>query len=265
MYSLLLTDRLIIQNAAPRHANAMGRLQRRVFPTLSASELLTAEHFAKHIEIFPEGQFVILFDGVVIGSTSTFRTVYPKSRHTFLEATGNLWISSHNPEGEWLYGFDLGIDPDMQGLGLGRLLYRARSEICRKLGMAGQVIVGMPSGYGKLSSSLPFGDYYQQVIDQNVFDPTVSMQMRMGFEPQVVIPDYLEDPKGGNYGVMMTLPTEKIVAMPKMAAREIEARLVQMMGETLESRIERDRVTTTPEAPVIEPVESFRPEETSRK
>jgi predicted N-acetyltransferase YhbS len=232
MYSRRITKALTIQCAEKQHAAAMAELQRKVFPTLSANELLTEKHFAEHISIFPEGQLVALLNGEVIGSTSTFRTKFPSHKHTFLEATGNLWLNTHDNEGEWLYGFDMGVDPDFRGIGLGRLMYKARGEICVDLGLEGQVIVGMPSGYGKVMSKVPFETYYDQMLNNIVFDPTVSMQMKMGFSPVAVISDYLVDPKCGNYGVLMTLAANNKVADPKLTANQISDKII----EILESR-----------------------------
>lgn len=230
MYERHLTTALSIQNATADHAQAMAVLQKRVFPTLSATELLTADHFAEHIRLFRRGQFVALLNGEVIGSTSTFRTRFPNSQHTFLEVTGNLSLSTHDESGDWLYGFDLGVDPDFRGLGLGRLLYRARSEMALRLGLKGQVIVGMPSGFGKVMEKMSFDNYYKQIISKAVFDPTVSMQMKMGFSPCGIIPEYLEDPKCGNFGVMMTLPADQNVDEPKMNGDQIAAKIAESLA-----------------------------------
>ncbi|HEY4286093.1 MAG TPA: hypothetical protein VGN00_03250, partial [Puia sp.] len=35
-------------------------------------------------------------------------------------AIGNGWMSHHQPEGEWLYGLDMGINPEFRGRGRGR-------------------------------------------------------------------------------------------------------------------------------------------------
>lgn len=230
MFLKKLSHNLLIRTARPSDGQAMADLQRRVFPTLSAAELLTEEHFRQHIETFPEGQVVVVHGSRLVASTSTFRCHYPSSAHTFLEITGNLSICTHNPQGEWLYGFDMGVDPALQGLGLGRYLYCARQEIARSLNMQGQVIVGMPSGYGKRSAYLPFDEYYRQLLSGEIFDPTISVQMKVGFEPEAVIANYLEDPKCGNYGVMMKLAVEKTVAAPALAAHELEGRIAQKFG-----------------------------------
>ena len=229
MFLKQITKKLLIRTALTSDGKAMGELQRRVFPTLSAAELLTAEHFCRHIEVFQQGQLVVVFGSQLIASTSTFRCHYPSRHHTFLDITGNRLISTHDPLGPWLYGFDMGVDPALQGLGLGRYLYAARQEIARSLSMQGQVIVGMPSGYGKVSSSVPFDDYYAQLLRGELFDPTVSVQLKMGFEPEAVIANHLEDPKCGNYGIMMKLTVEKTVPAPTLAPSELEERIAQKL------------------------------------
>lgn len=230
MFLKKLSETLCVRNAIASDAGAMADLQRRVFPTLSAAELLAEKHFSRHIETFPEGQLVVMYGKRLIASTSTFRCRYPSPDHTFLGITGDLLIGTHDCSGEWLYGFDMGVEPALQGLGLGRYLYSARQEIARLLNMRGQVIVGMPAGYGKCSASLPFEEYYAQLLRGEIFDPTVSIQMKMGFEPEAVIADYLQDPKCGNYGVMMKLVIEKMVSAPALAGHELEARIAQKIG-----------------------------------
>ena len=227
MFLKQITAKLLVRNALPSDGRAMEDLQRRLFPTISAAELLTEEHFCRHIEIFPQGQLVIVYGTQLIASASTLRCRYPSTNHTFLGITGNLFIDTHDPMGEWLYGLDMGVDPALQGLGLGRYLYAARHEIAKSLNMSGQVIVGVPSGYGKVRDSLPFDEYYSRLLRGEIFDPTVSVQMKMGFEPEGVIANYLEDPKCGNYGVMMKLAVEKIVATPTLTPYELEARIAQ--------------------------------------
>ena len=256
MYLKKLTDRLVLRNALPADAGAMGDLQRRVFPTLSPSELLTERHFAQHIKTFPEGQLVVTFNNTVIASTSTLRCRYPSPRHTFLEITGDLTICTHDPDGEWLYGFDMGVDPALQGLGFGRYLYAARNEIARMLNMSGQVITGMPSGYGKVKATLPFDEYYTRLLSGEVFDPTVSVQMKMGFEPDAVIADYLNDPKCGNYGVMMKLSADRVIPYPRMAVEDLEMRVSDVLTHGtggLQAAVEIDRSPAGADARSVAP------------
>jgi len=94
---------------------------------------------------------------------------------------------------------------------LARILYRARHDIARQLGLRGQLTVGMMSGYGALGYDMSGSAYYEELIAGKRFDPTISTQMKIGFEPVALIPDYVSDPVCGNYGVLIKLDIEKAV------------------------------------------------------
>ncbi|WP_431216850.1 hypothetical protein ACQ86N_21200 [Puia sp. P3] len=202
---------MTVQPMLPGHAEALEQLQRIVFPTLSAGERLRAEQYLRHLEIFPGGQFVLTTtagqDATVIGMTSTMRTDFDLAdyQHSFSETSGGGWLTRHQPEGEWLYGLDMGIHPDWRGRGGARLLYRARQLLVRRLGLAGQSTVGMMNGYGAFSDRLSGGEYYRQWLNGERDDPTLTRQRNIGFEPLGLIPDYLHDPACGNYGVLLRL------------------------------------------------------------
>jgi hypothetical protein len=96
-------------------------------------------------------------------------------------------------------------------LGLARLLYRARQAITRQLGLRGQITVGMMSGYGKVSNAITGNQYYAELVAGQRTDPTVTPQMKIGFEPIALVPDYLNDPVCGNFGVLIKLALDKNV------------------------------------------------------
>jgi len=200
----------------PRHAEALEELQRIVFPTLSAGERLRAEQYLRHLEVFPEGQFVLTATvaagqpqekELVIGMTTTMRTDFDLSdhHHSFFETSGGGWLTRHQPAGIWLYGLDMGIHPDYRGRGGARLLYRARQLLVRRLGLNGQLTVGMMNGYGAVSDRLSGEEYYRQWLAGDRDDPTLTRQRSIGFEPLGLIPGYLHDPACGNYGVLLRL------------------------------------------------------------
>ena len=201
----------------PRHAEALEQLQRIVFPTLSAGEQLRAEQYLRHLELFPGGQFVLTTvagqDGTIIGMTSTMRTDFDLTdyHHSFSGTSGGGWMTRHQPEGEWLYGLDMGIHPDWRGRGGARLLYRARQLLVRRLGLRGQLTVGMMNGYGAVSDRLSGEEYYRQWLIREREDPTLTRQRNIGFEPLGLIPDYLHDPACGNYGVLLRLDADREV------------------------------------------------------
>lgn len=211
MYQKELAQGYRIQQTQAAHAKALDVLQRLVFPTLAEEERMAERHYLHHLQIFPEGQLVLLHDDELIGMSSSIRYHLNLKDHTFLEVSDNLWFNTHEPAGDWLYGMDMGIHPAYRGKGLARQMYRARQEVCQNLGLKGQIIVGMPNGYAHYAQALSLEDYYQAIVEGRIYDPTVSTQMRMGAEPHHLIHNYLDDPQCGNAGVMMILPVEKEV------------------------------------------------------
>jgi GNAT superfamily N-acetyltransferase len=211
VYSVALKEGLYLQNTQPQHAEALEALQALVFPTLSPEERMAARHYLHHLKLFPEGQFIILDGDQPVAMTTTIRYHYAVEDHTFLEISDNLWMNTHEPQGAWLYGMDVGVHPDYRGKGLARALYRARQELCRRLGLKGQMTVGMSNGYLPYSAQMSLDAYYERLKNGHLTDPTISVQQKIGFELVRLIHGYLEDPQCGNGGVLMVLPVEKSV------------------------------------------------------
>lgn len=204
---------LAVVRTGPEHAERLAELQRIVFPTLAPEQRFSAAHYRKHVELFPEGQFCVLDGDRVVGMTSTIRMNFDfdHPRHTFAEVIQGGWLTSHDPAGRWLYGADLGVHPAYRRRGIARMLYRARHDTVRALGLAGQVTVGMPSGYGALKDQLSAQQYYAELVAGTRSDPTISAQRAIGFELRGLIPDYIDDPVCDRYGIVLVLPAEREV------------------------------------------------------
>lgn len=211
MYFKTLASGLQLQNTQPQHAAALAALQALVFPTLSEAERMAERHYLHHLNLFPEGQFVVLNGDQPVAMSSTIRYHLAMEDHTFLEISDNLWLNTHEPEGDWLYGMDMGVHPDYRGQGLARELYRARQEVCRQLGLKGQITVGMPNGYAAHADQWTLEQYYERLVKGEIKDPTVSAQQKIGFQLVRLIHHYLDDPTCGHGGVLMVLPVEQPV------------------------------------------------------
>lgn len=224
-YRRVLPGGLVIASARPEHAPQLEELQRVVFPTLADEERFKAPHYLKHLELFPEGQFVGLDGDRVVAATATIRLHFDFEHvtHTFGEIIQGGWLTSHEPDGDWLYGADIGVRPDYRGRGLAQGLYAARQQLVWELGLKGQVTAGMMSGYGAVKDRMSAEEYYEGLVSGRINDPTLSMQQKVGFEFRGLLKDYLQDPVCDNYGVLIVLDAAKDVpgaVRPASTARQ---------------------------------------------
>jgi 4-aminobutyrate aminotransferase / (S)-3-amino-2-methylpropionate transaminase / 5-aminovalerate transaminase len=212
-YYRKLPDGLVVLHTRPEHAPQLEELQRICFPTLADAERFKAPHYLKHLELFPDGQFVVLDGDIVVGATTTLRLDFDFNHvtHTFAEIIQGGWLTSHQRDGEWLYGADIGVRPEYRGRGLATALYAARQEVVWRLGLKGQVTAGMMRDYGAVKHRVSAGEYYRGVVERRITDSTLSMQMGAGFEPKALLENYLNDPSCDNYSVLLVLGAEKDV------------------------------------------------------
>ena len=213
-YKETLPGGIIITRMQETHATQLEALQRLVFPALSEEELLHADQYRHHVKLFPEGQFVALDNDKVIGATTSMRyhfDIQHPEQHTFFEVMGGGWLTTHDPQGDWLYGIDVSVDPAYRNKGIARALYRARQHTCRALGLKGQMTVGMLNGYAKVQHEMTIEIYYEKVKAKQLFDPTVSVQEKIGFKITGLMKDYLNDPTCGNAGAVIVLDAAKEV------------------------------------------------------
>lgn len=205
----ILNNEFLLRNATAEDVIQMEYVQRQCYPSLHESELLNREHFINHIKIFPEGQFVIEKEGVIIGSTSTMKVYFPEENKSFLDETDDLWITNkHKSEGDWMYGIDMGVLPEYRGLGLSREMYFARQEVCEKFKLKGQVIAGMTIGYGRLRDKMTIEEYCYALEIKKFTDPTVTPQRKAGFRWIKPLYNYINDPEAGYACVLMYFPVD---------------------------------------------------------
>lgn len=200
-----------IRHATEADVKQMAELQLICFPTLSAAEILTEEHFANHVSVFPEGQLVVTDNDRVIASSSNLRIQFPSLQHRFMETTDNLWITgTHQPAGDWLYQFDIGVRPEYRGLKLSTEIYSTQQEMVRLWRMNGQMTVGMTIGYMRYQDIYTIEEYCEKLKNNEITDPTVTPQRKAGFQWITPIYNYLDDPMAGNCGIFMGWSLENV-------------------------------------------------------
>lgn len=212
-YRRVLPSGLVIASMRPEHGEALEALQRTVFPTLADEERFKAAHYRHHVRMFGEGQFVGLHGDRVVAATSTVRLHFDFDHpgHTFADLFEGGWMTSHRPDGPWLYGMDVSVHPDYRRRGLATALYAARQELVWRLGLRGQLTAGMMSGYGAVKDRMTARAYYEDLRAGRRTDPTLTMQQSIGFEIRALVADYLNDPVCDNYSVLIVLDASRDV------------------------------------------------------
>ena len=206
----ILDGSYTLRTALAGDAAGMEFVQATCFPTLHASELMNRDHFSNHIKLFSEGQLVVEKDGQIVGAASTLRCFFPEHEHTFMESCDNLWITrAHKPDGDWMYGFDMGVLPEHRGLGLSKELYKARHQVCKALGLTAQIIAGMTIGYGKVKDTMTIEEYCERLGRNEFTDPTITPQIRAGFRWIKPMYNYINDPESGNASILMYYPVDE--------------------------------------------------------
>jgi len=183
--------RLLVRNATLADIDAVSALSARVYGKNSA---YTPEMIRGQIMHFRDGQFVATLDDQVVGYCSTFRISerLALAPHTWTEITGGGYAVRHDPHGDWLYGLEVCVDPDQRRMRIGQRLYDARKSLCQRLGLSGIVFGGrIPGAQRRLKQFGSVEAYAQAVADGLVRDPTLSFQLRQGFQFLGVLPAYL--------------------------------------------------------------------------
>ncbi|VXB78698.1 Hydrolase YhcX [Flavobacterium sp. 9AF] len=175
------------------------------YPQMSES-YWKEDHIEKLLKIFPEGQLVIVADGIVVGSALSILVTedFAFKTKTYRGITGNYSFSTHNKEGDVLYGIDVFINPNYRGLRLGRRLYDARKELSEQLNLRSIVFAGRIPNYGKYASEINPKQYLEKVKRKEIYDPVLSFQLSNDFHEVRVLKNYLEgDKESQEYAVLL--------------------------------------------------------------
>ncbi len=162
--------------------------------------------FRSQISTFPEGQICIEDKGKVVACAFSVIVDYDKfgDKHTYDEITGDAYLSTHDPNGDVLYGVDVFVDPDYRGLRLGRRLYEARKELCRNLNLRAIVAGGRIPSYGEHAQEMTPAEYVEKVKSKDLYDPILTFQLSNGFEVTQILKAYLpEDKESHGYATLL--------------------------------------------------------------
>ncbi len=180
-------------------------LQRAAFPPPFSEDLhWGAEHLARHIEVFPEGQWVAVCDGYIVGSCSNciISESLWQAHGSWASTVGGPFLEKHSLDGTTLYGLDITVHPGFRKQGIGRAFYSkrfgyVRSNNLTRYGTGCRIPDYISSGVATQE------EYCQLVAVGEMNDRTMTPLLRMGLCYQGVIHAYMTDGESGNAAAML--------------------------------------------------------------
>jgi len=191
------------------HVAGVVALQRFAFPPpFPEDQLWGADHLTRHIELFPEGQFVMVVDGLVVGSCSN--TLISEERWQAHEdwsgLVGGPFLDAFDAKGSTLYGLDISVHPEYRRLGLGRRFYEARFQFVRERGLTRYGTGCRLPDYRAFADARPDVDvhaYGALVHDGKATDRTLTPLLRYGLTFLEVVEDYMQDDESANAAALL--------------------------------------------------------------
>ncbi len=196
--------KLFVRTAAVGDVDAILDLVRRTYPEMPP---YTPGMVQAHVTTFPEGQFVVEYEDKIVGYAATFiideKTAF--SPHNYDAITGGGYGSRHDPNGDWLYGMEVCVDPELRNLRVGQRLYDARKRLCEEWQLKGIVFGGRMPGLKRRMKQFGTPEAYLEAVQsKQIRDPVLGFQLRNEFEPAGVMANYLPmDEQSMGYAVKM--------------------------------------------------------------
>jgi len=198
------THRLTLRQTRLEDYPGICEIMERVYPDLDGAWSL--DQFTSQVTRFPDGQICIEDNGKVVAAAISLIVEYRRfgDQHSYWQITGNGYLTTHDPDGDTLYGVDIFVHPDYRGLRLGRRLYDARKELCEKLNLRAIVAGGRIPGYAKVADQMTPQQYVEKVKNHEITDPILTFQLANDFHVRKIITDYLPaDGKSGAYATLI--------------------------------------------------------------
>lgn len=164
---------------------------------------------------YPEGHFVAVMNNQVVGYSASIRIGERRAlkAHSWKEITGGGFGSTHEPDGEFLYGYETCVDPDFRRHRIGQRFYNYRKNLVKFERLKGIVFGGrVPSFRKKRSKVKDIFEYIELVKNKKIMDPTLGFQIRNGFEVIGVLENYLpSDKESGGLAVHLLWKNPEIL------------------------------------------------------
>jgi len=186
---------IIVRNTQPGDFDAIRNISRQVY---RGNEPWGPAELSAHLKVFPEGQLVAIDtrDQRVVGMSASLILKWDEYDldENWVDFTDNGFFGNHDPDaGRTLYGAEVMVHPDAQGMGVGKTIYKARRDLCRTLGLLRIRAGARLRGYGRYADQMSPEEYVVRVVNRKIGDPTLTFQLKQGFRVIGIVRNYLED------------------------------------------------------------------------
>lgn len=196
--------KIIVRRTTIQDAEGVNNIVNKCYPGVPPYPL---DALRAQINHFAEGQFVVEYDGIIIGFSISFIISEAEAMkpHTWKEITGASFASRHDPLGDFLYGMDICVDPQFRGKKIGERLYNERRKLAQSLRLKGILFGARIPGFQKKRKTYPTPELYLEAVkSKQIRDATISFQINNGFKPIFVLKDYLPtDHESLGYAILM--------------------------------------------------------------
>lgn len=196
--------RLSLRNLRSEDFESIKKIMDVIYPTMGGA--WPKNKYRSMLKAFPEGQICIEDNGVAVAAALSVIVDYDKfgDEHTYDEITGNAYLTTHDPNGDVLYGVEVFVDPQYRGMRLGRRLYEARKELCRSLNLRAIIAGGRIPNYKDHKSTHSPQEYIEAVKCKDIYDPILTFQLSNDFEVKRVLKGYLpDDTESSGYATLL--------------------------------------------------------------
>ncbi|HEX9728752.1 MAG TPA: GNAT family N-acetyltransferase [Gemmatimonadales bacterium] len=234
---------VIIRPTEVRDFPGITALCRAVYPT---SQPWAPDQLGSHLQVFPQGQLVAVTgaEEQVVGMAASLIIMWDdyEELHAWRDFTDRGYFRNHDPAGRTLYGAEVMVHPAMQRRRIGKRLYEARRDIARTHRLARIRAGARLRGYHKYAGRLTPHEYVLGILNGRIKGPTLSFQLREGFEVFDVVGNYItNDPESLGYAALIEWLNRAVATPADVALRDPKWRVGPVRPRATPARRPQDR------------------------
>ncbi len=209
------------------------RINEEVWGNLTDQQYLwTLPQVQHHFLICPELLYCAFQDGKMVATLTGIITT-PEDLHqnkSWFDKTGNGFLTTHNSKGSIAFGVDLSVVKNAANKISDRLVLTSLFIVLFGESLESVYLGSRIPSYWK-HQHLPVGKYvYSLRKTGKPRDPELYFYLKNGFKIVEIIPEYMEDPKSLNYGVLIKWNNSLYQITKRLP---FVAYLIKKMGEAM--------------------------------